>query len=160
MNCLLLLPICFELTMVYFSSILNIFYTIGNFSLLAMIYVVYVLFQFITRPNLLMVFYLFVVIVAILVWIWVYMCVSVFAHVCAVEFVSLIFDCNQIESLIRKKKTTLSYIQIKEYFAHIFFWHFYHFIYSIPISDSFGINSCEIQIKFYFCLIAIHLVSQ
>lgn len=104
MNCLLLLPICFELAMVYFSSILNIFYTIGNFSLLTMIYVVYVLFQFIIGPNLLMVFYLFVVIVAILVWIWVYVCVSVFAHVCAVEFVSLVFDCNQIESLIRKKK--------------------------------------------------------
>lgn len=104
MNCLLLLPICFELAMVYFSSILNIFYTIGNFSLLTMIYVVYILFQFIIGPNLLIVFYLFVVIVAILVWIWVYMCVSVFAHVCAVEFVSLVFDCNQIESLIRKKK--------------------------------------------------------
>ena len=57
-----------------------------------MTYVAYIFFQFIIGLNLLVVFYVFVVIVAILVWIWVCMCVSVFAHVCAVEFVSLVFD--------------------------------------------------------------------
>ena len=90
--------------MVYFYSILSIFYTIGNFSLLTMTYVAYIFFQFIIGLNLLIVFYVFVVIVAILVWIWVCMCVSVFAHVCAIEFVNLVFDCNQIESLLKKKK--------------------------------------------------------
>lgn len=90
--------------MVYFYPIWNIFYTIGNFRLLTMTYVAYIFFQFIIGLNLLVVFYVFVVIVAILVWIWVCMCVSVFAHVCAIKLVNLVFDCNQIESLLKKKK--------------------------------------------------------
>ena len=104
MNCLLLWPISFESVMVYFYSILSIFYTIGNFSLLTMTYVAYIFFQFIIGLNLLVVFYVFVVIVAILVWIWGCVCVCVCVCTCVCNWICQSCLWLQPDWIIVKKK--------------------------------------------------------